>query len=719
MQIPHRPGPLHQVNKTHGRKASSKKNVPAKTSHKISKKLTRQQRLLQLRQVRSVKKDQANQIKKSVGALNKAPLVVGWLDQVGNSYASLKDGLKAFKITNINDRSMYVESSHFRCKVINLDPKDLFQSLDIVKRLDILIIVHRPQLLDFDDQLVRTIRLHCLPTTLHLVLGQSNDVIQAKKYLKTEYKDEKIVTVTNKEFSQVFQSMGNCKRVISKFRESRPVIETDKVEVVDNNCLAFTGYVRHKRLSPNQLVHIANYDDYQIAKIEVLPDLGGSVVETLFPDPMKQETLDQENDLDPMEGEQTWPTAEELAAEAERLNTRKVIKKLPRGTSKYQEAWIPDDDDHQVDTIHGDDDEEVDDEDDDDMQDDEDMDDASNASDQEDADEGEEEDDDCEMEDEEIVPYGEMEAKMDHDQVKQEIQFPDEIDTPTDQLARVRFARYRGLKSFRTSPWDPQENLPPDYAKIFQFKNFQQTKKVILNEVPEIGVDPGLYVRVYLKDVPVEYVEKIQNLTPNLVGLLKHERKMTIMNYVLKALPEVENPIRSKEELFFIAGHRKFTAKPIYSNHSIASKFKQEKFLYSDRAMIATLFAPVTFPAAPVLAYRRKGDKFELVATGSVLDSNPKRMIIKRIRLSGHPFKIHSKSAVIRLMFFNHEDVVYFKPVELVTRYNRRGHITEPLGTHGHMKCIFDKKIRSDDCVFMNLYKRVFPKCTYSAVYDL
>ena len=37
----------------------------------------------------------------------------------------------------------------------------------------------------------------------------------------------------------------------------------------------------------------------------------------------------------------------------------------------------------------------------------------------------------------------------------------------------------------------------------------------------------------------------------------------------------------------------------------------------------------------------------------------------------------------------------------------------EPLGTHGHMKCIFDGQVKSQDTIMMNLYKRVFPKWTY------
>ena len=58
----------------------------------------------------------------------------------------------------------------------------------------------------------------------------------------------------------------------------------------------------------------------------------------------ERQELDCENVPDAMEVEQTWPTAEEMmAAEQEKKVTR--VKKVQRGFSEYQAAWIVDQED--------------------------------------------------------------------------------------------------------------------------------------------------------------------------------------------------------------------------------------------------------------------------------------------------------------------------------------------------------------------------------------
>ena len=92
------------------------------------------------------------------------------------------------------------------------------------------------------------------------------------------------------------------------------------------------------------------------------------------------------------------------------------------------------------------------------------------------------------------------------------------------------------------------------------------------------------------------------------------------------------------------------------------------------------------------------------------MDADRGRILAKRVILTGHPLKIHKRLVTIRYMFFNSEDVLWFKAVPLFTKMGRSGYIKESLGTHGYFKATFDGKLNSQDTIGMALYKRVWPR---------
>ena len=82
---------------------------------------------------------------------------------------------------------------------------------------------------------------------------------------------------------------------------------------------------------------------------------------------------------------------------------------------------------------------------------------------------------------------------------------------------------------------------------------------------------------------------------------------------------------------------------------------QMERFLPKEGVVVATVYASITFPPCPTVMFKVDPHSGipKLVATGSLYQVNPDRIITKKIVLSGFPFKINKKSAVVRHMFFN------------------------------------------------------------------
>jgi pre-rRNA-processing protein TSR1 len=387
----------------------------------------------------------------------------------------------------------------------------------------------------------------------------------------------------------------------------------------------------------------------------------------------------------------------------------KRVKRVPKGTSAYQAAWILDDDEDEVDSQFDTEDDE------------EDYEDAPQEEHTVDT-------DDVAMDDDESV-MGMDDAQEQERQLQQylaerstrhleQLEFPDEVDTPIDVPARTRFQKYRGLESFRTSAWDPYENLPLDYGRIFQFENYKRTRARVLQQSTEEGVMPNTPITLYISNVPRQLVESSTTTPFYVYGLHQHEHKMSVVHFVIQRDAEYEGIIKSKDPLMLQYGCRRYRVQPLYSEHARGggkgenNVHKFERFLQPNATVVCTVYAPITFgKQVPVLLYTDSTVP-KLVASGALLRVEPERILAKRIILTGHPFKVHKRTAVVRYMFFQPEDIVWFKPVQLVTKHGRLGHIYESLGTHGYMKCRFDGGIKQHDTICMRLYKRVFPKWT-------
>lgn len=84
------------------------------------------------------------------------------------------------------------------------------------------------------------------------------------------------------------------------------------------------------------------------------------------PDSDEADSLVSSNEPDDMGNEQTWPTEEEMAGgehamgadgaipDAKSGTTPKAVRRVPKGTSEYQAAWIVESDDEDGDEEDGD-----------------------------------------------------------------------------------------------------------------------------------------------------------------------------------------------------------------------------------------------------------------------------------------------------------------------------------------------------------------------------
>ncbi|KAJ7873935.1 ribosome biogenesis protein tsr1 [Mycena olivaceomarginata] len=428
-----------------------------------------------------------------------------------------------------------------------------------------------------------------------------------------------------------------------RWREGRAWVLGESAEWEDG-VLKVTGVVRGAPLSANRLVHLPNYGDFQISKIMSAPVAKAGKMEVepgvLCEAGDDADSLVSSNDPDDMANEQTWPTEEEMQGadaapaepalpDAKQGTTPKVVRRIPKGMSQYQAAWIIDEEEDDG----------------------EDGDDKSGGEDEEMGDAWEEEEAE-EMQDMPVEEDHEMDRSvafqdLDNEEEAKQLEswrnrkreeeddliFPDEIDTPKDIPAQTRFQRFRGMRSFRTSPWD--------------FEDFKRTERGVRRRAEEEAgvVEPGTRVAVYVRGVPQEAAAAAPVV---LFALLQHEHKVSVLNFTVQRNTEYDGSVRSKDPLILCVGPRRLRVNPVYSQHTRGggkganNVHKFERYLRHGVTSVATTYGPVAFGKQPCVWLRETDDPQapQLVATGTFLNPDTTRVVAKRAVLTGHPFKV-------------------------------------------------------------------------------
>lgn len=238
------------------------------------------------------------------------------------------------------------------------------------------------------------------------------------------------------------------------------------------------------------------------------------------------------------------------------------------------------------------------------------------------------------------------------------------------------------------------------------------------------GYKAGTYARILLEQVPYEFASSFNPRYPILLGgLSSTECRFGLLQVRIKRHRWHKKILKTNDPLIFSLGWRRFQTLPVYSISDSRTRNRMLKYTPEHMHCFGTFHGPLIAPNTGFSCFQSLTNatpNFRIAATGVVLAVDSSTEIVKKLKLTGHPYKIFRNTAFIRDMFSSALEIAKFEGASIRTVSGIRGQIKRALAKpEGHFRATFEDKVLMSDIVFLRAWYPVKIQKFYNPVTNL